>query len=395
MHILFGEILFFINKNWKYVIFKEYKNQTNYTNKTKYANYINQKNISEIIEEYLFPIPKKFDNDKNEERNRFRGFLSLKIMPKEQNASLFLEVKNILLNSFSKYAKVKTFTKLNTIYLTEPANFGNRMQMLNNLIYYCEIMECKNIYLNPIHNWFIKNNVTTDKINIALVKKSKIDCSDSTIYCISLWTGFCLNPMKIKPEIRINILKNEIHNNLPNIEIDPNALYIHIRSGDIFSSYINKFFPQPPLCFYQTILNNFKYEKIYIISKSDNNPVIGHLLKEFTNITYKKNDLNVDLAFLMKAYNLVGSVSTMLHSSIILNNNLKNYWEYDIYRKSEKFSHLHFDIYEYERKFKIYKMMPSENYKNEMFSWKKSASQLDLMIKEKCKNNFTIIYPNI
>ena len=39
--------------------------------------------------------------------------------------------------------------------------------------------------------------------------------------------------------------------------------------------------------------------------------------------------------------------------------------------------------------------MPSENYKNEMFSWKKSASQLDLMIKEKCENNFTIIYPNI
>ena len=256
-------------------------------------------------------------------------------------------------------------------------------------------MECKNIYLNPIHNWFIKNNVTTDKITIALVEQSQINCSGSTIFCISLWTGFCLYPMKIKPEIRINILKNEIHNNLPNIEIDPNALYIHIRSGDIFSSYINKFFPQPPLCFYQTILNNFKYEKIYIISKSDNNPVIGHLLKEFTNIIYKKNDLNVDLAFLMKAYNLVGSVSTMLHSSIILNNNLKNYWEYDIYRKSEKFSHLHYDVYEYERKFKIYKMKPSENYKNEMFSWKKSKSKLDLMIQEKCANNFTIINPNI
>ena len=67
----------------------------------------------------------------------------------------------------------------------------------------------------------------------------------------------------------------------------------------------------------------------------------------------------------------------------------------DIYRKSEKYSHLHFDVYEFERKFKIYKMKPSENYKNEMFSWKKSASQLDLMIQEKCENNFIIIYPNI
>ena len=81
----------------------------------------------------------------------------------------------------------------------------------------------------------------------------------------------------------------------------------------------------------------------------------------------------------------------MLYSSIVLNINLKNFWEYDIYRKSDKFIHLHYEVYEYERKFKIYKMEPSENYKNEMFSWKKSQKQLNLMIQEKCQNNFVII----
>ena len=170
---------------------------------------------------------------------------------------------------------------------------------------------------------------------------------------------------------------------------------IHIRSGDIFKNYINKHYSQPPLCFYQKILKNFKFKKIYIVAINDNNPVINHLLKEFPNIIYNKNYLSIDLALLMKAYNLVGSVSSMVLTSIIFNTNLKNYWEYDIFQKSVKFTFLHFDEYEYKRKFKIYKMKPSENYKNEMFSWYKTQNQLDLMIQEKCENNFVIINPNI
>lgn len=253
---LYGKLLFVLGTNLK---------QTNYTNYSNNKKYNNQKNITEIVEEYLLPIPQHFDKDKKEERIRFKNFLSLKIIPKDENDPTFLKAKYELLNKFNRPEKGKYYKKINTIYLTEPANFGNRMQMINNLIYYCEIIGCKNIYLNPIHNWFIKNNVTTDKINIALVQQSQINCNDNTVFCISLWTGFCLGPMIIKPEIRINILKNEIHRNLPSIELDPNALYIHIRSGDIFSNYINVVFPQPPLCFYRVILNNFKYEKIYII----------------------------------------------------------------------------------------------------------------------------------
>ena len=86
------------------------------------------------------------------------------------------------------------------------------------------------------------------------MKQTEINFNDSAILCVSLWTGFCLNPIKIKPEIRIYILKNEIFQNLPYIEIDQSALYIHIRSGDIFKNYINKHYSQPPLCFYQKIL---------------------------------------------------------------------------------------------------------------------------------------------
>ena len=40
-------------------------------------------------------------------------------------------------------------------------------------------------------------------------------------------------------------------------------------------------------------------------------------------------------------------------------------------------------------------MKPSDYYRDEMFVWKKSRHQIQLMLKEKCKNDFTIIKPNI
>ena len=101
------------------------------------------------------------------------------------------------------------------------------------------------------------------------------------------------------------------------------------------------------------------------------------------------------MAYLMKAYNLVGSVSSFLMTAIKLNDNLINYWDYDIYRRSEKFCHLNVEYYDFPRKFKIYQMKPSINYKNEMFVWSNDPKKFKLMIEEKCINNFTIIEPNI
>lgn len=88
------------------------------------------------------------------------------------------------------------------------------------------------------------------------------------------------------------------------------------------------------------------------------NPVINHLLKEFPNISYNISSIKKDMAYLTHAYNLVGSVSSFLMTTIIFNDNLKNYWDYDIYRGSEKFCHLNVEYYDFPRKFTIYQMKP-------------------------------------
>ena len=117
---------------------------------------------------------------------------------------------------------------------------------------------------------------------------SQINCENSTTLCISFEGGMCLNPYIIKQRIRINLLKEEILRNLPKVKTNASDLYIHIRSGDIFSDSINPSYSQPPLCFYQEILNQFKFNNIYIISINKKNPVIEKLIKKNRKIKYSR-----------------------------------------------------------------------------------------------------------
>ena len=118
------------------------------------------------------------------------------------------------------------------------------------------------------------------------------------------------------------------------------------------------------------------------------------MIKEFPNIIYIGQSVDKDISCLCQAYNLVGSISSFLRISLIFNNNLKKYWEYDIYKPSTKLKQYHHDFYNIPIKYTIYKMKPSENYKNEMFNWRNIPEQINLMVEEKCINNFQIIKPN-
>ena len=350
---------------------------------------------TEVIDHYLASIPSKYEEKRENERKRLENFLSLKNLSEEGNSPEDIELKNQLINKLTNNYK-KNFNYIKSIFLSDPGYFGNRMAMLNNIIFYFEILNISNIYLNSHYNWFIRKNITTDKINILLISSSKINCNSKKVICISLIHGILLDPLVIKSEMRLILIKNEIQRNLLHVDIDPNDLYIHFRTGDIF--YRKNFastYAQPPLCFYQNILNNFKFKNIYIISSPhNNNPVINVLIKEFPNIINKKNSLEKDISILCHSYNLVASASSFFLMAIKFNDNLKNYWEYDIFKNSHKIMFYHHDFYNIPIKYTIYKMKPSENYHNEMFAWRNSKKQNQLMIEEKCINKFTIIKPD-
>ena len=188
---------------------------------------------------------------------------------------------------------------------------------------------------------------------------------------------------------RFHILREEILNNLPKVNVHPNDLYIYIRGGDVFQ-IINRpclGYAQPPLCFYRSILNKFNFRGIRIISKDKLNPVLT-LLEQFYHAKFTKNDIKLDISYLANSYNIISAKSSFIISIIKLNNNLKFIWEYDFYLLSERYYHLHHSVYSFSFKYIIYKMKASENYKKLMTPFINSIRQRELMIKEKCDDNF-------
>lgn len=195
----------------------------------------------------------------------------------------------------------------------------------------------------------------------------------------------------IKPEFRANIIKNEILNNLPKVQVDFNDLFMYIRSGDIFN-IDNIYYAQPPLCFYKNIINNYKnFSKIYIIAQDNINPVINKLIEEYPKIIFNINSLTIDIAYLINAFNIVGAASTFINIIIRFNDNLKYYWEYNIESDIVKIINYHHSFYKLSKNITYFRMEPSIKYIKEMSYWNHTESQINLMITENCTNNFTII----
>ena len=351
------------------------------TNKEINNNWI--KNKTEFINYFLPNITEENNKTLINDLNKIEKYFSLKVLLEEENCSLNLEAKEKLKQEFEKEHN-KNFSLVKNIYIKHAFSFGNQIIALNNIIYYCEILGIKNILLNSkFDNWYIKNNITTEKIHIFLLPRKKIDCNSPETFCAHIYPDL-FYPKVIKPKRRSLILKNEILNNLPKIKTNENDLYIYIRSGDMFNKHGNIYSPIP-YCFYQKVLNNFKFNDIYIVSSDDKNPIIGKLLSDYPNIKHKLNPVAEDISTLINAYNLINGVSSFTQAAISFNDNLINLFEYEIYKLEDKIYHFHYDFDKLNRTFNVYKMIPSEYYFRKMYEWKNTEKQRKLLFEENCK----------
>ena len=348
---------------------------------------------SVLINDYLSTISDDNLYEKLAEKNRLNKYFNLATY--SENETIILELRKKMFELISK-KKNKIITHLDIFFISYNLNFGNNLVAINNAIFYCEIVGCHKIIISKLfHPKVFKRKLLIDKpiydkkTNITIMLGSDIDCQKDNILCI-----ITLFPELIIPEIRVQILKDEIIRNLPSVLIKPNSLYIHIRGGDIFKNNSSMLYAQPPLCFYEKIIKENNYKNIYIISMDSSNIIINNLLNKYNKIIYNKNTIYHDISLLSKANNIVLSASSFALSAIKLNNNLKHLWEYDIMRLSEKLILLHHHLFKYNIKSIIHTMKPSNKYLSTMFSWKRTNNQLKLMIQDSCPNNFTITKPN-
>ena len=325
-----------------------------------------------------------------EKKDYFENFINLKSLSSNNNISLIIREKKEILKFFSRILK-KNISFADTIYFNSSCNFGNCLVLLNKYIHCCIIIGCKSIILEEKYFWFLKNNNNLKIYNIAIIIDNQKNYNKTSILYINSLILFYIF-FHVKPEIKIHSLRNEIIKNLPLINISKEELFVHIRSGDIFTYCPIYPYSQPPLCFYDNIVKNFNFKKIVIISSNMDNPVIQKLINKYSNIFYNKNPLKYDISILIHSSNLVASVSSFLNSIIQLNCELKYLWEYNIYNMKQKIRHYHYDLYKFPLKnFTIYRMEPSSKYKKIMLRWKNSKRQRKLMIKEKCDNFFRVV----
>ena len=343
--------------------------------------------LSKISDDYI--------SDKENEINNINYYYNLSYY--NGNAIGKSEIKSKLLCEISRM-KNQNITQLETFFLSSNINFGNGLIVVNNAIFYCEIVDCHKIilYENQLgRKWLINRSVYIKKLNITIMQGENVDCEKNNILCIYEVGWQIYYPIIVIPQVRINLIKTEVLNNLPTVITKNNELYIHIRGGDIFLPSPHNMYSQPPLCFYEKIIINRFFDYIYIISMDRANIIVDTLIKKYQNIIHKKHSIEYDISLLCHAFNIVLSVSSFVFSAVKLNNNLENLWEYDIMRVSEKFLFLHHHISKFDIKYNIYTMKPSNIYASKMFSWKGSSEQIKLMLEDSCPYDFIMTKPNL
>ncbi len=210
---------------------------------------------------------------------------------------------------------------------------GNNMIYIINGIDYCIKNNINRLIFNkpiPSNNHHINILLDGEYINI---KNSNNDTSDNNTSNENHW-GHYFYREHVPFYRRKEIVEKYI---LPNLKIKPrkidsNALVIHLRGGDIFSrghyAYI-----QPPLSFYEKIINSKQWSKIYLISEDNRNPCFNILKKKYNCISCldanNRNGgnlwgFNEDLSIMIGATNFVASKSSLSPLIIQLSKTIKN-----------------------------------------------------------------------
>ena len=148
--LIISTLLIFRKKTF---INNKYSNDYLYNNITE--KYI-KLNKTEIIYDNLFSIPSKYEMKKNAERESLNYYLNLKDLAEDKNdTDTISKTKKKLLKDFIDLLIKPNVTEIKDIFFTSTLKYGNRMIILNNLMYYCEILGIKNIYLDSNLTWFI------------------------------------------------------------------------------------------------------------------------------------------------------------------------------------------------------------------------------------------------
>lgn len=297
--------------------------------------------------------------------------------PKDLNAT-----KNLLAEIIGRENVENGTLKYPSIFVKKYSRLGNNILQVSNSIYLAEVFNISTIYIT-MNLCFINNTITTSRgIQIIPVDKKpeKALSLKRSLFRLTYKGFYC-------PEDRVYEFAGETLKSIPKVKVDDNALYIHIRSGDIFKKNPNRHYGQPPLCFYEGIIRKWGFKKVYILTEDRKNPGIDKLVRRY-GAKLIITDVFRAMGYVLNAKNLAISFGTFVPSLLKL---VPEDPERRIFRYGNNFS--------YDRVLwnKFFYTEISENYWNGLLkgNWNNTDEQREMMLNETCGDEWKIsLYTN-
>ena len=174
-----------------YTLFTKYNPRSSHdiSEKENDSYYDWRENAKKMMNKYFSIIDGTNCYELNEDINIANDYLNFPEYKEDNNSVYNIEIKEKFIQEILKrygkdLRKVKIIVVLNSVF------FGNHMIGLSNIIYYCEILGIKNLYLNSKYDFFIKNDIITDKIHISIKSIDTLNCSSQDIFCGRLFDDF-------------------------------------------------------------------------------------------------------------------------------------------------------------------------------------------------------------
>lgn len=322
----------------------------------------------------IFLLPDTEDLEKN--LTQTCTYIRHHPFPKDLNITRKLLEKhlggNVLVDGKFKYS---------SIYVKRFEQLGNNFMQLSNTVYLSEVMNVSTIYI-PEGFCLINNPITTSK-GIKIIPTNETP-SDAFVSCSKL---FLMLSDKYCTEDRVYEFASEVLKSIPKVKINKYGLYIHIRSGDIFKENPCALYGQPPLCFYESIIEKWGFNDIYILSQDTKNPVINSLVQRY-DAKLIVTDLPRTIGYILNAKNLVMSFGTFMPSLLKL---IPEDPEKRIFRYGNNF---YFNRAVWK---KFFFTGISKYYQNNLLNnnWNNTEEQRNIMLNETCGDEWKIsMYTN-
>jgi hypothetical protein len=220
------------------------------------------------------------------------------------------------------------FSRVDTVHIAKYARFGNQFYQVVRALQYCKVLNLHTVTFEEEMLFMTGTFETDDGITFSL--------SERTPRVNTIIGNFLQAPSGFPP-LDFTVLEGfrgpYMANVFPGVEPSGDLeLFIHIRSGDLFSEPRPlPQYAQPPLGYYRDVILGRQWSKIVLAASDDGNPCVGALIEEARfRIIWERRSIMEDLRLLFSARNLVIGRGTFGVAIAMLSPNLNRLYTFSM-----------------------------------------------------------------